>query len=98
MLERVAVPWWDMSIKMKGDNDANRVFGWVSPPRCVGVWEMLARCGLVEGLASSAASPPSSEYRALRSQVLEMWGYNIAARNLGIRHTVMKNLQVEPQG
>ena len=29
MLERVAVPWWDMSIKMKGDNDANRVFGWV---------------------------------------------------------------------
>ena len=49
-------------------------------------------------LASSAVSPASSEYRALRSQVLEMWGYNIAARNLGIRHTVMKNLQVEPQG
>jgi len=31
-------------------------------------------------------------------QVLEMWGYNLAARNMGIRHTVMKNLQVEPQG
>ena len=27
-----------------------------------------------------------------------MWGYNLAARNMGIRHTVMKNLQVEPQG
>ena len=59
---------------------------------------VLARRDLVEGLASSAVSPASSEYRALRSQVLEMWGYNIAARNLGIRHTVMKNLQVEPQG
>ena len=27
-----------------------------------------------------------------------MWGYNLAARNLGIRHTVLKDLQVEPQG
>ena len=25
-------------------------------------------------------------------------GYNIAARNMGIRHTVSKDLQVEPQG
>eukprot|EP00908_Phaeocystis_cordata_P002704 Transcript_12949.p2 GENE.Transcript_12949~~Transcript_12949.p2 ORF type:complete len:369 (+),score=147.74 Transcript_12949:23-1108(+) len=58
MLERVAQPWWDMSIKMKGDADANRVFGWV----------------------------------------LEMWGYNLAVRNLGIRHTVLQSLQVEPQG
>ena len=26
--------------------------------------------------------------------VLEMWGYNLAARNLGIRHTVLQDLQV----
>jgi len=30
--------------------------------------------------------------------VLEMWGYNIAVRNMGIRHTVSKDIQVEPQG
>lgn len=30
--------------------------------------------------------------------VLEMWGYNLAVRNLGIRHTVSKDIQVEPQG
>ena len=58
MLARVARPWWDMSLKMKGNRDANRVFGWV----------------------------------------LEMWGYNLAARNMGIRHTVSQSLQVEPQG
>ena len=27
-----------------------------------------------------------------------MWGYNLAARNMGIRHTVSQSLQVEPQG
>jgi len=27
-----------------------------------------------------------------------MWGYNLAARNLGIRHTVSQSIQVEPQG
>ena len=37
MLERVATPWWDMSVKMKGDSDANRVFGWVNPRDVVGV-------------------------------------------------------------
>ena len=30
--------------------------------------------------------------------VLEMWGYNLAVRNLGIRHEVSKDIQVEPQG
>lgn len=30
--------------------------------------------------------------------VLEMWGYNLAVRNMGIRHTVSKDIQVEPQG
>ena len=44
-----------MSLRMKGNNDANRVFGWV----------------------------------------LEMWGYNLAVRNMGIRHTVLQDLQVE---
>ena len=58
MLARVARPWWDMSLRMKGHRDANRVFGWV----------------------------------------LEMWAYNLAARNMGIRHTVSQSLQVEPQG
>ena len=29
MLARVARPWWDMSLRMKGHRDANRVFGWV---------------------------------------------------------------------
>ena len=29
---------------------------------------------------------------------LEMWGYNLAVRNMGIRHTVSKDIQVEPQG
>lgn len=27
-----------------------------------------------------------------------MWGYNLAVRNMGIRHTVSKDIQVEPQG
>ena len=27
-----------------------------------------------------------------------MWGYNLAARNMGVRHTVSRDLQVEPQG
>ena len=58
LLEKVARPWWDMSVVMKRDSDANRVFGWV----------------------------------------LEMWGYNIAVRNMGYRHTVWQDLQVEPQG
>jgi len=58
MLKRVARPWWDLSVKMKHDSDANHIFGWV----------------------------------------LEMWGYNLAARNLGIRHTVSQSIQVEPQG
>eukprot|EP00966_Prymnesium_polylepis_P258916 5980261-Prymnesium_polylepis.1 len=58
LLAELAQPWWDMSIKMKRDGDANRVFGWV----------------------------------------LEMWGYNIAARNLGVRHLDWQDLQVEPQG
>jgi hypothetical protein len=58
MLAKLARPWWDLSLQMKMDDDANRVFGWV----------------------------------------LEMWGYNLAARNLGIRHTVSQSIQVEPQG
>lgn len=58
MLAKLARPWWELSMKMKGDEDANKIFGWV----------------------------------------LEMWGYNIAARNLGIRHTVSHSIQVEPQG
>lgn len=58
MLQRLARPWWELSMRMKKDADANRVFGWV----------------------------------------LEMWGYNLAARNMGIRHTVSKDFQVEPQG
>jgi hypothetical protein len=58
MLAKLAHPWWDLSLQMKRDEEANRVFGWV----------------------------------------LEMWGYNLAARNLGIRHTVSQSIQVEPQG
>mmetsp|Transcript_39874 Transcript_39874/g.66165 ORF Transcript_39874/g.66165 Transcript_39874/m.66165 type:complete len:743 (+) Transcript_39874:14-2242(+) len=58
LLRKLARPWWELSLKMKGDSAANQVFGWV----------------------------------------LEMWGYNLAARNLGIRHTVSKDIQVEPQG
>ncbi|KAL1524994.1 hypothetical protein AB1Y20_019870 [Prymnesium parvum] len=58
LLAKIARPWWDMSIRMKKDSDANRVFGWV----------------------------------------LEMWGYNLAARNMGIRHLDWQDLQVEPQG
>ena len=54
MLEKVAEPWWKLSLEMKHDSAANTVFGWV----------------------------------------LEMWGYNLAARNLGIRHTVLQDLQV----
>lgn len=58
MLAKLARPWWELSVQMKLDDEANRVFGWV----------------------------------------LEMWGYNLAARNLGIRHTVSQSIQVEPQG
>ena len=29
MLKRVARPWWDLSVKMKHDSDANHIFGWV---------------------------------------------------------------------
>jgi len=39
-----------------------------------------------------------SDAQRIFGWVLEMWGYNIAARNMGIRHTVSKDLQVEPQG
>ena len=57
-LTRIARPWWDLSLKLKNDWEANRDFGWV----------------------------------------LEMWAYTIAARNLGVRHMVSKDIQVEPQG
>ena len=84
LLAKVAKPWWDMSQRMQHDRDAQVIiFGW--PAR-------------IQAPPPTLSPSYADTWQVIFGWVLEMWGYNLAVRNMGIRHTVSKDIQVEPQG
>ena len=92
-LKKLVPLWFDLSVKMKADREADGAFGVGSLDLVLTVYSLTVYLLTVYLLSTECLL---NAYSPCAGWMLEMWGYSVAALRVGVKHFAWQQLQIEP--